>query len=94
MGPWPWLLEHLSQASGTSSSASRSYNFWSGFGSDIGEIALIGGLITVVRGHNCHQKGCWRLGIHTTARGHKLCKKHIAIPNDDLNVHPIHEDHT
>lgn len=87
------VMVHLSQLTGTSNSASRSYNFFSGFGSDIGELALVGGIATVVRSRNCHQKGCWRIGIHTTSKGHKLCKKHIGQSADALNVHPVHEDH-
>jgi hypothetical protein len=69
------------------------YNFWSGIGSDIGEVVLIGGLVTLVRHHNCHNKGCWRIGLHTTNTGYKLCKTHVALPLDDLDLHSVHEDH-
>ena len=40
------------------------YLFWSGIGSDIGELAIIGGLIGVIRKYNCHVHRCPRLGRH------------------------------
>ena len=57
------------------------YNFWSGFGSDLGEATLIGavsvGVYTVVRKANCHAKGCWRIG-HYPLEGtpYHLCTHH------------------
>ena len=49
----------------------RWYGFWSGFGSDLGELAIVGGLIAVVRRHNCEVHRCWRMGRHRTeARAH------------------------
>lgn len=74
------------------------YGFWSGVGSDITEIAIFGGLLGVVRGSNCHHGGtwplgCWRLGFHRTLKGHKLCKVHVALPEDQLDLHKVHPDH-
>lgn len=89
---WHWLMVHLSEETGTSSSASRSYNFFSGFGSDLGEVTLVVGLVTILQHLNCHQPGCWRLG-HPTPKGYKLCKKHVALPASDLDLHEIHPDH-
>lgn len=86
---WHWIEVHT----GTVNEGGPYYGFFSGFGSDIGELAIIGGVITVVRRHNCHQKGCWRLGVHTTGKGHLLCKKHVGQSNDALDVHPVHADH-
>jgi len=40
------------------------YGFWSGIGSDISELALFGALMGLLRKHNCHIRGCWRLGRH------------------------------
>ena len=57
------------------------YNFWSGFGSDLGEATLIGavsvGLYTGLRKVNCHSKGCWRIG-HYPLEGtpYHLCPRH------------------
>jgi hypothetical protein len=57
------------------------YNFWSGFGSDLGEATIIGavsvGVYTLVRRANCHAKGCWRIG-HYPLEGtpYHLCTHH------------------
>jgi hypothetical protein len=64
-----------------SSSSPIYYNFWSGFGSDLGEATLIGavsvGVYTLVRKANCHTKGCWRIG-HYPLEGtpYHLCTHH------------------
>lgn len=69
------------------------YNFWSGFGSDIGEITVLGAIIGLYRAHNCHTPGCWLLARHTTPEGYKLCRRCIAKPKSSLGLHEIHEDH-
>jgi hypothetical protein len=40
-----WWLQHIT---GMDAPGNRPYNFWSGFGSDLAELALIGGLIRTV----------------------------------------------
>jgi hypothetical protein len=67
------------------------YQFWSGIGSDIGEVAIIGGLITIVRHLNCHAKGCYRLGGHQVAgTPYKTCRKHHPhIPNERVTAEHI-----
>ncbi len=63
------------------------YNFWSGFGSDLGEATLISavgiGVYTGVRKVNCHTKGCWRIGHHPLAgTPYILCRHHHPdVPN-------------
>jgi len=57
------------------------YNFWSGFGADLGEATLISavgiGVYTGVRKVNCHTKGCWRIGHHTLeGTPYILCRHH------------------
>lgn len=52
------------------------YLFWSGAGSDLGELAIIGGLISIYRRHTCEVHHCWRLGRHATAAGHVCCRRH------------------
>ena len=53
------------------------YAFWSGFGSDLGEIAIMGSLLALVRRHNCHVKGCPRLGRHPVAgTTWTVCRRH------------------
>lgn len=70
------------------------YNFWSGFGSDLGEATLITavivGVYTGVRKVNCHTKGCWRIGHHPLeGTPYILCKHHHPIvPNHGAT----HED--
>ena len=63
------------------------YNFWSGFGSDLGEATLISavsvGVYTGVRKVNCHTKGRWRIGHHALdGTPYILCKHHHPeVPN-------------
>lgn len=63
------------------------YNFWSGFGSDLGEATLISavciGVYTGVRKVNCHTKGCWRIGHHCLdGTPYILCRHHHPdVPN-------------
>ena len=63
------------------------YNFWSGFGSDLGEATLISavclGVYTGVRKVNCHTRGCWRIGHHPLeGTPFILCKHHHPnVPN-------------
>jgi hypothetical protein len=55
------------------------YQFWSGFGSDLGElsilVALCGILWATWRRHNCHVRGCPRI-IWKPHGEHELCRKH------------------
>jgi hypothetical protein len=72
-----WFFIHT----GTYNESGPYYGFFSGFGSDIAEIAIIGGLISIYRKHNCHLPGCWRIAHHTFKdqvdhTEYKLCKKH------------------
>lgn len=67
---WHWLL-HVTGADNVSGPW---YGFWSGFGSDLGEMAIVGAVVRMV---NCHAKGCWRVGLHHVAgTGFKVCGKH------------------
>ena len=52
-----WLAHVL----GLDSGSGPMYLFWSGFGANFGELAIVGALLAVVRRHNCHAKGCWRI---------------------------------
>jgi hypothetical protein len=67
-----WLPHIL----GIDNLSGRWYGFWSGIGSDLGELAIVGGLVTLVRHRNCEVHHCWRLGRHPTDGGHMVCRKH------------------
>jgi hypothetical protein len=67
------------------------YNFWSGFGSDISEALILGGIIQIYRRHNCHVKGCWHLSHHKftdkkAGTEYMLCRKHYRAVHPDLPV--------
>lgn len=59
---WYWIEVHT----GTVNEPGPYYGFWSGFGSDIGEYAILVGLMHGIwlayHLHNCKEPGCWRLG--------------------------------
>jgi hypothetical protein len=75
------------------------YNFWSGFGSDLGEATLISavglGVYTGVRKVNCHTKGCWRIGHHPLdGTPYILCRHHHPhVPNGGATHEHILEQH-
>lgn len=75
---WLWLLE----LTGTQASASKAYNFWSGFG---GDVAILGSILAAPvllwRKHNCGVRWCWRIARHDyqdpeTGMTHQLCRLH------------------
>lgn len=71
-----WLLHFIGVRP---TSGSGAYSFWSGFGSDIGEATIVVAVLGVVRHHNCHVKGCARLGKHEyemDGAKYKLCRRH------------------
>ncbi|HEY1990242.1 MAG TPA: hypothetical protein VGG43_12305 [Acidimicrobiales bacterium] len=75
------------------------YNFWSGFGSDLGEATLISavgiGVYTAVRKVNCHTKGCWRIGHHPLeGTPYILCRHHHpGVPTKGATHQHILEQH-
>lgn len=76
---WHHLQHWLAVHTGTVNEAGPYYGFWSGFGSDIGEIALLGGVFSLFRHQNCGVKHCWRLSRHEYKMDgitHRLCRKH------------------
>lgn len=82
-----WLAHFL----GTDNVSGTYYGWWSGAGSDLGELAIIGGLASVIRRHNCEVHGCWRLGRHQTAAGRWVCRKHH--PEGRLTAEQVKADH-
>jgi hypothetical protein len=62
------------------------YQFWSGIGSDVGQVTLIGAVIALWSKHNCHIHRCWRLGWHPSDKygGHVVCRHHHEDSGTDL----------
>jgi len=91
-----WVAFHTGILNG---GPDRYYNFWSGFGSDLGEATLISavgiGVYTGVRKVNCHTKGCWRIGHHTLdGTPYILCKHHHPhVPSRGATHEHILEQH-
>jgi hypothetical protein len=82
-----WLAHFL----GTDNLSGAYYGFWSGAGSDIGELGIVAGLGAMIRQRNCEVHGCWRLGRHTTAAGHRVCRRHH--PEGHLTAQGVREAH-
>jgi hypothetical protein len=74
---------------GLDSASGTPYLAWSGILSDIAEVAVVGGLISIYRRHNCTVHRCWRIGRHPVAgTPFVTCRKHH--PDD----HVTHQDVT
>ena len=62
---------------GITNEAGPGYGFWSGFGSDLGEFALVGAVIGTYRKHMCHVDGCWRIQRHVVeGTPYVVCRRH------------------
>lgn len=73
MDIWNWFLT----VTGSNDMSSAWYGFWSGFGADLGEFAIVGGLISVYRQHVCHARRCWRRGRYQVeGTKYRTCRKH------------------
>jgi len=73
-GIWHWFLS----VTGTNNSSGLWYGFWSGFGSDISEFAILGSIFVVYKHHKC--ASCWRIGrIKVAGTPYKTCHKHSTI---------------
>lgn len=46
------------------------YDFWSGAGSDLGELTIV---VVIYHHLNCHAAGCWRPARHATGG---YCRRH------------------
>jgi hypothetical protein len=82
---WLHVFQHwLAVHTGTVNEPGVYYGFWSGFGSDIGEYAILVGLTAGLyhsfRRHNCHERGCWRIGLHhVEGTPFIACRKHHPV---------------
>jgi hypothetical protein len=85
---WHWLEHWL----GMDNLSGPIYGFFSGSGSDIGQVTLVGGVAMMVRKHNCHVHGCWRVGRHPIAgTPYVVCRKHH--PDDAPTAQDVAEAH-
>lgn len=76
-GVWHTFYFHWFQVhTGTINESGPYYGFWSGFGSDLGEATIVVGIIATWRHHNCHVKGCARLGRQVPGTPYLACPKH------------------
>lgn len=96
---WNFGLQHwLAYATGSYNcpktgcpgGVAHNYNFFSGSGSDIGEITLvsiaIAAFATWWHKINCHVDGCWRIGKHDKAGGeYSVCRKH----HNEIDGNPV-----
>ena len=73
-----WLVHVI----GLDNGSGRWYLWWSGFGANFQEYALIGGIAILYRRHNCHEHGCWRVARHTVD-GTPWCNKHHQAARDN-----------
>jgi hypothetical protein len=73
----------------------KGYQFWSGIGSDLSELTLLGIAVGGWRRINCHAPRCFRFGQHPTADGyHRLCRKHHPdLPDHRLTLTEIERRH-
>lgn len=64
---WGWAEIHSGTARG---GPDPYYNFWSGIGSDLGEVTLVTAVVAMLWGAyrkaKCCDPQCWRLGKHPT----------------------------
>lgn len=73
---------------GIDNTAGYWYGFWSGFGSDLGELAIVGGLISIYHRHTCHVARCHRIGrMQVQDTPWVVCRKHH--PAGAPNVHDL-----
>jgi hypothetical protein len=76
----------------------RGYQFWSGIGSDIGELTLLTAFVIWIRQRNCHVHRCWRLAWHPhPVHGHPVCRRHHPdhrqITGDGVGDAPAKQPH-
>ena len=98
----PLFGHWLQVRTGTVNEPGPYYGFWSGFGSDLEEFGILGGIAAgvyqLVKKHNCHEPGCWRVGQYPAADGQfMLCYRHHpdyrgSKPTHEL-IERLHREH-
>lgn len=82
-----WLSHWL----GLDNASGALYLWWSGIVGDFSELAIVAGLVTIIRKHQCEVHRCLRIGKHRTDAGHSVCRKHH--PDDHLTADAVHTAH-
>ena len=90
-----WLLHFF----GLDSGSGPAYLWWSGVGSDVGELALVGAVIGGYHRVNCHVRKCWRIGRqHVEGSSFVVCRRHHpdSAPTHEhiLRLHREHKERT
>lgn len=80
LGVQRWLTVHT--GSENTPGSPPNYNFFSGSGSDISELTLLGLAVGAWHHVNCHEPGCWRIGKHKV-EGTPWCNRHHQAARDD-----------
>lgn len=67
-------MHFLAHWFGVGSTTNTAYSFWSGSGSCLTYLGILG---TALHHVNCHAKGCYRVGRHLVAgTPYKVCRRH------------------
>ena len=83
---WHWIEIHT----GTVNESGPYYGFWSGFGSDLGEVTLIASAWVLYRQHKC--KTCPRIAKHPVeGTPYKTCHRH-ATEAHHATLHAHHAE--
>jgi hypothetical protein len=78
---WHWLVHVTGSDYGAPYGHFVPYDFYSGSGSDLGELAIGLGLFSVYRKHNCHATRCWRIGQYMVDDTTIACRRHHPNPH-------------
>jgi hypothetical protein len=89
---WWWIEVHT----GTVNESGPYYGFFSGFGSDLSEIALLGFIIGMYHRHNCAVPHCPRIAhkkFEVEGTHQRTCHKHATPYWHDLLLKQYKEDY-
>lgn len=62
---------------GLTNPSGTAYLAWSGIVANLGQLTLVGAVVTLWRKHMCHARGCWRMGKHSVeGTDWTVCRRH------------------
>lgn len=68
------MIRGLLHVLGVDNVSGQWYGFWSGFA---GDLSILAAPLVLMRKHNCHVRGCPRLGRHPVAgTTYAVCRRH------------------